>query len=418
MKVLHIGYSDSGGAGKGMLNLHRALMQSGVDSHVLVAQKISFDDAVSCAPKNMNLGAYSKNRLVRFVQRVLRKMGWSRNILEKYSGLIKQIPATNSCYYTFPISYYDISQHPLVREADIIHLHWISDFVDFPSFFRRVDQGIVWTLRDENPGLGGFHYESDRNEYGEYYKSIEDDFLEIKRKSLSNCKNLTLVAMSDVMEAFCAHNEILKSFPVKRIDNLVDLSLFNSIDTSSAKKSLGLNEDAFVVLFVSVSLGDPRKNLAVLYDAVSRVPFAVTLVCVGKNDYFKEIPENVICLNSVNSERLMSIVYSAADVFITPSVQESFGKTTIEALSCGTPVISSVAGIAPEVITPDNGILLNEITVDAVTRAILKAKTVYYDRQAIRGRVVDRFDPSRIVREYKELYEKLLAKSSEDKTDC
>jgi glycosyltransferase involved in cell wall biosynthesis len=182
-----------------------------------------------------------------------------------------------------------------------------------------------------------------------------------------------------------------------------------------AKVSLGLDEEVFAVLFVSVSLSDPRKNLAVLYDAISRVPFAVTLVCVGKNDFFKEIPENVICLNSIDSERLMSVVYSAADVFITPSVQESFGKTTIEALSCGTPVISSVAGIAPEVITPDNGILLNEISVDAVSQAIIKAKSVHYDRQAIRGRVLDRFDPNRIVRKYKELYEVVFAKSSESK---
>lgn len=409
MKVLHIGNSDSGGAGKGMINLHRALKSAGVDSKVLVANKFSFDEDIVCAEQNLNLYSYSKNRLFRFIQKKIRKKGWSLNQIDKYYNLIRQIPASQSSYYTFPITHYDISQHPLVKEADIIHLHWIADFVDFPTFFPSIDKPIVWTLRDENPGLGGFHFESARKEYGKYYESIENGFLDIKRKSLLGCKNLTLVAMSDIMKSFCAKNEILRSFPVRRIDNLVDISSYRIIDQSWAKKALGLDDDGFVVLFVAVDLGDPRKNLKVVHDALRLVPFPTVMVCVGKNDYFSTLPDNVVCLNSVNSERLMSVVYSAADVFVTPALQESFGKTTIEALSCGTPVISSKAGIAPEVITPDNGVLLDDITDEDVAQALRQTHNTHFDRESIRYKVLDHFNPYQIVEQYIQLYEELVS---------
>ena len=409
MIVLHIGTSDSGGAGKGMLSLHKALGKAGIDSRVLVVNKNSNDAAVVTAEPNYNLYSYSNNRLFRFIQKTIRKRGWCLNQVDKYANMIKQIPSSQSCFFTFPITHFDISQHPLVKEADIIHLHWIANFVDFPSFFRNINKNIVWTLRDENPGLGGFHYESDRIKFGEHYSSIEDAFLRIKSDSLLGCSNLCLVAMSDIMASFCSSNELLKSFPVRRIDNLVDLSLYNCIPQSLAKRALDLDEDLFSVLFISVSLGDPRKNLKIVYDALSLVPFATRLVCVGRNDYFSTVPSDVVCLNSVDSERLMSIIYSAADVFVTPSTQESFGKTTVEALSCGTPVISSNTGIAPEVITNDNGILLDEITVEAVAQAIIKARNKDYDRESIRRKALNRFDPSKIVNQYIDLYESLFS---------
>ena len=411
MKVLHIGYSDSGGAGKGMLALHKAMKRVGIESKILVAVKVSFDDDIFSAEQNLNLFSYSSNRLCRLFQRMVRVFGWRLNQVEKYKRMIKQIPASHSHYFTFPITHFDISQHSLVKDADVIHLHWIADFVDFPSFFHSITKPIVWTLRDENPGLGGFHYEAAKSEYESCYASIEKDFLEIKRKSMSGCNNITLVAMSDIMASFCANNEILKSFPVKRIDNLVDLTLYKSIDPSLAKSVLGLERNVFIVMFVSVTLGDSRKNLAIVYEAIKRLPFKTMLMCVGKNDFFSAVPEDVICLNSVDSARIMSAIYSAADVFVTPATQESFGKTTVESLSCGTPVISSRAGIAPEVITSENGIILDEISVDAVTKALLEVHDRKYNADTIRKVALERFDPNRIVNEYIELYKELYKKN-------
>jgi glycosyltransferase involved in cell wall biosynthesis len=149
--------------------------------------------------------------------------------------------------------------------------------------------------------------------------------------------------------------------------------------------------------------------LSIVYEAVKRLPFKTVLICVGKNDFFTAVPEDVICLNSVDSARIMSAVYSAADVFVTPATQESFGKTTVESLSCGTPVISSRAGIAPEVITSENGILLDAITVDAVSKALVEAHDRKYDAATVRRMALERFDSKRIVNEYIALYKSLLS---------
>lgn len=408
MKVLHIGFTDYGGAGKGMLYLHQALKEAGVDSHVLVAEKSSSSEDITCAEPNLNLYSYSKNKYIRFFQKAVRKRGWGLNLIDKYRRMIGKIPVSQTCIFTFPITHYDLSGHPLVKEADIIHLHWIANFVDFPSFFRNIDQSIVWTLRDVNPGLGGFHYERDVNEYGDYYASIEKDFRDIKRRGLSACHDMTLVAMSDQMTSFCANNDLLRNFPVKRIEGLIDFSRYDRLPRLLAKKALGIDQSVFSVLFVAVNLGDQKKGLRIVYEALDMLPFATQLVCVGRNNYFASIPDNVICLNTVDSERLMSIVYSAADVFVTPSFQESFGKTTVEALSCGTPVISSETGIAPEVITPDNGILLDEISAEAVAQAIIKVHGTEYDRESIRKQTLDRFAPGKIVKQYIDLYEELI----------
>jgi hypothetical protein len=61
--------------------------------------------------------------------------------------------------FSFPQTVYNITKHPLVQEADIIHLHWVANFLDYRSFFKQIQKPIVWTLHDLNPiSEKGFHY--------------------------------------------------------------------------------------------------------------------------------------------------------------------------------------------------------------------------------------------------------------------
>jgi glycosyltransferase involved in cell wall biosynthesis len=69
--------------------------------------------------------------------------------------------------FSHPFSRYRIEQHPWVREADVINLHWVSCFLDYARFFATVEKPIVWTLHDQNPYLGGFHYEWERDRFPE-----------------------------------------------------------------------------------------------------------------------------------------------------------------------------------------------------------------------------------------------------------
>lgn len=409
MKIVHIATTDFGGAARGMLNLHYALLNEGVDSAILVAEKTSNIESVYTMEPNFQLFNWSRNKLIRKGQKILRRRGKLKTTPEYWLDRIRLVntPNHNICF-TSPFSQYDITKHPLVQQADIIHLHWMGNFLDYPSFFKNIKKPVVWTLRDENPGLGGFHYLSDKKINGRYYSEIEDAFLAAKRNAINGFENLTLVALSDEMVNFCHNVDSLAPKNIKKIYNAIDGSVFHSIDRETARKALNLDPDVTIVSFVSVSLKDHRKGLSELMEAIKIIQRPIKVLCVGMNDYFQKQEDRVTCYGQIGSSDILSLIYSASDVFVTPSYQESFGKTTVEALLCGVPVISTPTGIAPEIINKENGILLKSTTPQEISQAILTALDAKYNRENIRNGAISLFNPSRIVNQHIDLYKSLL----------
>ncbi len=409
MKIVHIATTDFGGAAQGMLNLHYALLNQGIDSKILVAEKSTNLESVYTMEPNYQLFNWSANRIVRKSQKILRRRGKLKTTPEYWFDRIKLVDAPNHCTcFTSPFSQYDITKHPLVQRADIVHLHWVGNFLDYPSFFNVIKKPVVWTLRDENPGLGGFHYLSDKNTHGRYYSEIENTFLTAKKDVINGFENLTLVALSDKMVNFCHNVDFLAQKRITKIYNAIDDSAFHCIDRKTARKALNLDTDIPVVSFVSVSLKDHRKGLYELMDAIKTIQQPIKVLCVGINDFFQKREELVTCYGQIESSDILSLIYSASDVFVTPSHQESFGKTTVEALLCGVPVISSPTGIAPEIINKENGILLQNTSSQEIVHAIITVLDTKYDREDIRKGAKSLFNPALIAKQHVELYRKIL----------
>lgn len=412
MKILHIATTDYGGAGRGMLNLHRALLSQGIDSKILVANKIGADDTIYQMVPNYQLFKWSRNRFVRKVQKVLRRRGKCQTVVEQWDAQVRTVAtglAKNICF-TSPYTNYNVNQHPLVKDADVIHLHWIGNFIDYRSFFNGINKPVVWTLRDENPGLGGFHYCTDKMEFGDFYKDIETSFLETKKTMLMEKRNLTLIALSDEMVRFCKDVDFLSQKKIRKIYNPIDNGSFCAIDKKIARKALCLKEDSMVLSFASVSLRDHRKGLAELLEAIRLLNNPVTLLCMGKEDFFSTIPNNVICYGSVENSILQSLIYSASDAFVSPSRQESFGKTLAEALLCGVPVISTKVGVAPEVINESCGHLIENTNPNTIANAINEVSKKTFDRDCIRAKGSSLFDPIAIAKQHVEVYKEALEK--------
>lgn len=409
MKVVHIATTDFGGAAQGMLNLHFALLNEGVNSTILVVEKSTNIESVHKMEPNYQLFVWSKNRLLRKGQKILRRRGILKTPPEYWYDRIRLIdtPNHNICF-TSPFSQYDITQHPLVQQADIIHLHWVGNFLDYPSFFKNIKKPVVWTLRDENPGLGGFHYLSEKKTNGQYYAEIEDAFLYAKKNAIDGFENLTLVALSDEMASFCHNIDFLAHKFITKIYNAVDGSVFHCIDRTTARKALNLDVEDTIVSFVSFSLKDHRKGLSELLAAIKTLQRTVKVLCVGINDYFQKQEDRVTCYGQIGSSDILSLIYSASDVFVTPSHQESFGKTIVEAILCGVPVISTPTGIAPEIINKENGILLPKNTPNEIANAILTVLDTKYDRENIRNGAISLFNPALIAKQHVELYYKIL----------
>ena len=406
MKVVHIAVSDGGGAGMGMMNQHHALLALGVDSRVVVARKTSSDPTVAEMRPNRNL--WGSNRVAGFAQKALRRAGITFNDYDRWHHRIYKSRLRQSVQFSQPYSQYDVLRHPLVADADIVNLHYVSEFVDLPSFFAGVGKPVVWTMRDENPGLGGFHYQSIKQQYYQAFATIEDAFIGVKRAAIGSCRDLHLVSLSDEMRQFCQAVDFLSDKPNAKIYNAISPDDYQPVGKAEARRQLGLAADDVVLAFVSCNLGEERKGFQLVREAIRLLADErIKLLCVGRCDM--QIDEaNVITLGTVTDRKKLSAVYSAADAFVNASEQESFGKTVVEALYCGTPVVSTPTGIAPEIVDPSNGCLCGGRTPQAIATAIAEVLGSTHDAAAIRRKAVGQFAPEVVANQYIDLYNSII----------
>lgn len=411
MKVVHISTSDSGGAGMAAYRLHHALLSIGVESHMLVAVKTRTESEIEIAyPSPHLLFQPHKNRLVRKVQKMLRKRGY---LLTQAESVHRQLVALNetnpTVYFTSPVTVFDISNHPLVKDADLVHLHWIADFVDYRSFFSNIDKPVVWTFHDENIGYGGFHYQRDRDLNYERFKEIEDTFCSIKRESLACCSNIYSIALSRKMSEFL---KSLDCFAPKKsyiIHNSVDYRKYRILNKDFSRELFNIPQNHTVFSFCANGIGDPRKGLRELLSALERLEMSnVSLLCIGPGELPRPTKVNTICVGSILNENVMSALYACSDFFVMPSFQEAFAQTPLEALACGVPVIAFPCSGTEELITSENGVRCGDFTVDSLIEGILCAMTHQYKATNLRQDVIDRFSPEVIANQYLNVYTEAL----------
>ena len=218
-------------------------------------------------------------------------------------------------------------------------------------------------------------------------------------------KDLAVVGVSDWITDESKKSVILanaKTF--KRIYNWIDLDVFKPHGTSELRKTMGMVDD-FVVLGIAQSWSE-AKGLSVFIQIANRFPL-VKVIMVGNitEEQKVSLPANVITPGSLSSKSILSDYYAMADVFINPSVQETFGKVTAEALSCGTPVIANNATANPELVG-DCGALVNDNNIDdysmALNDIISRGKPFY--SQKCRQRAEKLFDKNKNMEQYMELF--------------
>lgn len=408
MKIVHVALTDGGGAGKGMLNLHHALLAQGIDSWVLVAHKRSNDERIVEMRPNHHL--WGTSRWIQMLQRAACRIGVCLNDYDHFHHRIFHVRKTHPVFFTQPLSQYNILNHPLVKEADILHLHFVAEFVDYPSFFPNVKQPVVWTIRDEEPGLGGFHFREAKQRFGAPYASLEEAFFKIKREAVEQCKALHLVSLSNVVKAFCQNVDYLASRPNTVIPNTISPADFQLINKAQARLKLGLKADSIVLSFVSCHLSEERKGLHLVLQALKILnDKRIHLLCVGHRDASIADAPNVHFFGSISDTSILSTIYSASTLFVNASVQETFGKTIVEALYCGTPVVTTSVGIAPEVITPNNGCILPARSAEALSKALRESLTHSFSApKAIRQGAIRIFDAERVAKQHIQLYTSML----------
>ena len=412
MKVVHI-HTGAKGPQDACLRIHKALLSQGVDSKVLT--RFGGGDPFVYEAQESSLNRYipPQNKIIRKIKNKLRKRGFCLLPTEVYDRAIWLLwEKHKDVCFTASYSSYDLAEHPLVKEADVIHLHWVQNFLDFESFFKKmaeVNKPIVWTIHDLNPMMGGFHYDRELEKYYEEFRMVEDAMYEIKRRAYKNYKNLHLIALSSMMKNRISSHEFFAGKPIYTVLNVISEKEFRLLDKRLAREAIGLETQKTIVLYISSNLNNVRKGFSQCVKALDCEEFKhLILVCVGDGEVPTTEYLSVRHFNSVKGNEWLSLLYSAADCFVNSSYEESFGLITVEAMLCGTPVVMTPTGIAKDIINEDNGVVCEDFSVESIAKAIKCVLSRQYDSTHIRESAIAQVCPEKIAKDYIAVYEVVM----------
>jgi len=389
MKVLHICTSDDGGAGLCCLRLHNALLKEGVESKVVVNFKTrDYPEEYEYRP--------FVSWLCHLPSSILHKIGLEVTECNRVSAL----GAKHHAFFSRPVSSTDITKFELYDWADIIHLHWVNDFLDYPSFFKKTKKKIVWTLHDENLFYGIAHYGVDAL----HDNDIEKKYKRIKFESVKSLENLNIVFLSKMMYDNFGNNEIIGGRNKTIIHNSVDGNIFIPYDKTAMRKKYGISPHKTIFLFMSTDIGNPIKGLHLLVQSLSELDLKnVEILALGNNanDVSYPIVRN---FGIVRDMHILSELISVADYYAMPSSQEAFAQSPMEAMACGLPVVAFPVSGTKELINESNGIVCSDFTVAALSEGIKRLMSQTFNPTNIRNDVLNRFSPSVIARQYINFY--------------
>lgn len=189
-----------------------------------------------------------------------------------------------------------------------------------------------------------------------------------RKKAIFEGVNVTVVTPSKWL-AGIVKQSFLKEYEVKVINNGIDLDIFEPTE-SNFREKYNL-QGKKVVLGVAFGWG-VKKGLDVFIELSKRLPKDYQIVLVGTNDDVdKQLPENIISIHRTNNQNELAQIYTASDVFVNPTREETLGLVNIEAQACGIPVVTFNAGGSPECISNNSGSVVEINDIDAMEKEII-----------------------------------------------
>lgn len=312
----------------------------------------------------------------------------------------------------------------LVKSADLLHLHWVCWGYIRPADLLYVKKPIIWTLRDMWPYTGGCHFSEGCEKYidGCYDCKyvLKNNYLQLPARSykskLESFKNLelTLVAPSPWIAETASRSKIFSGKKIVVIPNGIDTNDFRSYNKEFAREDLNIPQNAFVISFGAVNgYKEKRKGYDLLIKALQHYeimtgikPYLLTFGRVEDSEVVND-ENHHRRMGYIESSIILSKVYSASDVYITPAREESFGKTIAESLSCSTPVVAFKASGQQSLIEhKTTGYLAMPYDYKdlAVGMEFIRNNPRIKESGICRIKCQEKFDIKIVAKQYKELY--------------
>ena len=354
MRVLIVNTAErTGGAAIAANRLLHALNRNGVEARMLVRDRKTDAREVVNIPRSWTLKP---------------KFLWERGVIWLNNGMSKR----NLFQVDIANAGTDITVMPDFQWADVIHLHWVNQgFLSLRDLERILASGkpVVVTMHDQWYFTGICHYSGGCDKYRTQceqcpmVKSRGADLAQRvfdRKRAMYEGKNITFVGCSRWMADLASQSALTQGHTVTNIPNAIDTDIFKPMDKQEARRRHNLPTDKKLLLFGAQRITDPRKGFDFLVEACEHIsmhhptlPGRLEVVVLGGDaqSVKENFPLPVHTVNYLSSEAEIAQLYSAVDLFVTPSLQDNLPNTIVEAMSCGTPCVGFNVGGIPEMIT-------------------------------------------------------------------
>lgn len=361
MKITIVSSTDrDGGAAIAAFRLQEAFKDSGHEVTMLVGRKLS-DSAAVISISN----SYLKKKL-QFLRFAIERLFFS--FYEKDSSVRFAYSPAN--FGT------DISKHPAILQADIINMHWINfGFLSLRSLEKlfKLGKPIVWTFHDMWAFTGGCHYAGNCTNFKLncqhcYYlkKSGNNDLsakIFKKKEELFKSRKFNIVTCSKWLKNQVVDSKLLGRYTIEQICNPVNLDRFKPAGNKDLRLKYQINKSSKLILFGAMNISDKRKGFIYFSEAMEilkKQGVGLEIILYGKSteELLKRLPYKVHSFGVIESEDKMIELYSMADLFVIPSLEDNLPNTIVESHSCGTPVVGfNTTGIVEMILHKKNGYL-------------------------------------------------------------
>jgi len=415
MKILHLSAFDGeGGAARAAGRLHRGLLVKQLESWMAVRRKGKDSKNVKqCGSEG--------------------KLGKLISLLRPYIDALPLVLFRNKKNVPWSIAWLPnkLGVIQLKIAPDIVHVHWVGTGFLSLGNLSRTKTKMIWTLHDAWPFTGGCHIINECTAFkkscgvcpqlGSETKHDLSWFGWRRKQQLYRNQQIVFVAPSRWIAEQARSSSLLSNFQIEIIPNGLDTNVFQPIDKKLARELLGLPHDKKIILFGAMSAtDDPNKGFDKLKNALSHfkqfgLGDEIELAVFGSSEPFDkpELGFRTTYLGRYHDDISLTAVYSAADVMCVPSIQESFGQTATESMSCGTPVVAfATSGLLDIVDHGVSGYLAKPYDEVDFAKGI---KSLVNDESNLnkmsieaRKKAVECFDISFVTSKYMDLYKRVV----------